>query len=133
MNAGLQRGLDLLSGINGPPAALQSMSVDNATGSGNAFAAANTKLNDAAGATSFSAKAFDATFPSRSGQVTTFQSTFGTSDANFTIGRIALHGTAAGSVSLSSTGLYGGVDQQSLTKTSSFTLIIQLNITASSA
>lgn len=133
VNQGLQIIGDRAANIGGPPAAIQAMGVDDATGAGNSFLAAHTKLNDRAGATQVSAKAMDATFPSRSGQVVTFQSTWGTGDANFTIGRISLHNVAFGSVTISSTNLVGGIDQQSLTKTSDFSLTISAKITFTSA
>lgn len=125
---GLGFAADILAGINGPPAKVQSMSVDD----GGAFAAGNTKLNDGAGFTQFVAVAMDATFPSRAGAVLSFQGTFSTSQGNFGIKRVALHNIAFGSVTASSATLFGGVDTQSLTKTSDFSLTLKVNITFTS-
>ncbi len=129
VNQGLQIALDRLANIGGPPAAIGAMSVDDGTGS---FAAANTKENDDGTVTQQAAVAFDATFPSRSGQVTSFQGTFGTGVGNFVIGRVSLHNTIPGSVSISSTTLYGGVSGLSITKTSAFSLTLTITITGTS-
>lgn len=128
VNQGLQVELDRLFAINGPPAAIQSMSVDDATG---AFAAGNTKLNDGAGFTQLVAQAFDST-ATRSAQTVSATTTYATGVANFTIRRVALHFAASGSVTASSTTLFGGVDGQSITKTSDFSLAITLQVTATS-
>lgn len=128
INQGLGIEGDLLFGINGPPAKLQTMSVDDATG---AFAAGNTKLNDAAGYTQLVAQAFDST-PTRSGQTVTCLSTYATGTANFTIRRVALHNTVSGSTTATSTGLWGGIDGQALTKTTDFSLTITVQTTFSS-
>jgi hypothetical protein len=112
---------------------IQSMAWDTGTGAGEAFAAGDTALN-AHGAVTVIAKAFDATFPSISGQVVTVQATLATTDFNGnTIGRISIHTAAFGSVTSSSTTLYGGVDQQSIAKTSDFSLVSQLTDTFTSA
>jgi hypothetical protein len=50
---------------------------------------------DLVAATNKLRKAMDATFPSRSGQVMTFKSTFGTGDANYLWNEIALFNAAA--------------------------------------
>lgn len=119
---------DLLFGINGPPAKLQTMAMDDATG---AFAAGNTKLNDAAGYTQLFAAAFDIT-PTRSGATVTCIMTAGTGSANFTIRRVSLHNTVAGSTTASSTGLWGGIDGQAITKTTDFSLATTVQVTFSS-
>ncbi|MFO1532792.1 MAG: hypothetical protein ABR562_03700 [Thermoplasmatota archaeon] len=128
LNQGLQFEGDLLYGINGPPAKLQTMAVDDATG---ALAAGNTKLNDRAGYTQLVAKAFDTT-PTRSAQTVTCITTFSTSEANFTIRAVTLHNTVAGSTTATSTGLWGGIDGQTFGKTSDFALAITLQVLFSS-
>jgi len=107
---------------------IQSMSVDDATG---AFAAANTKLDDGAGFTQEFDAAFDST-PTRSNQTISHVMTIPTGSGNFTIRRVALHDDTAANVTSSSTTLVGGVDNQSLTKTSDFTLAITMRITYTS-
>jgi hypothetical protein len=128
VNQGIGFDLDRLAAINGPPAAVQSMAVDD----GNPFTATDTKLNDQA-ATQVAAVGMDASFPSRAASVLSFQGTFATGVGNFTIKRISLHNIASGSVTLSSTTLYGGVDTQSITKTSAFSLTVKINVTGASA
>lgn len=107
--------------------AIQSMSVDD---QGTGFSATDDALDDA-GAVSNEADAdFDST-PSRSGETFSHTATFGTSEANFEIQRVALHNDTAANVSTSSTTLVGGVDGQSLTKTSDFSLTVTLDISYS--
>jgi hypothetical protein len=106
--------------------ALQSLAVDDrATG----FAAGDTSLNSPA---NVAVVAFDST-PTRSGQTVTHLGTFATGAANFIIKRISLHNAAFGSVTASSTTLYGGIDGQSITKTSDFTVTFTIRITQSDA
>ena len=128
-NQGLQVSGDRTAGINGPPAAYQAMAWDNATGAGNSFLAAHTKLNDRAGATLFTASGMDATFPSRASQTVSYQGTIpvGTFNGN-TIGRVSIHNIASGSVSLSSATLCVGIDQQSIAKTADFALSTKTDI-----
>lgn len=133
VNQGLQVAGDRIAGINGPPAAYQSMAWDNATGAGNTFLAAHTKLNDRAGATTVTASAMDATFPSRSGQVVSYQATIPAGTYNgTTIGRVSIHNIAAASVSLSSTTLCVGIDQQSILKSADFALTTLIQVTHTS-
>lgn len=132
VNQGLQNSAKETFGIAGG-AQVQSMAWDTGTTGTNAFAAGDTALNAHAAVTVI-AKAFDATFPSLSGQVVTCQATLATSDFNTnTIGRVSLHLAASGSVSSSSTTLYGGIDQQSIVKTSDFALVTQVTVTFASA
>lgn len=130
VNQGLQR-----LAINGSQASgfsssrfIQTMAVDDATG---AFAAAHTKLNDAAGFTQEFDAAFDAT-PTMSGQTVIHKMTIPTGSGNFTIRRVSLHDNAAASVDGTSATLVGGVDGQSIAKTSDFSLLIELRVTFSS-
>jgi hypothetical protein len=82
MNAGIQRMLDLLIGAGGQ--ALNStharVGVGNST---TAAAATQTDLQAAAGSGNRQFEVMDASFPSRSGQTLTFQSSFSTGEANF--------------------------------------------------
>lgn len=103
---------------------IMTMAVDDATG---AFAAANTKMNDGAGYT----QEFDqflTTFATRSGQTITHSTVIPTGSGNFTIRRISLHDDTATNVTSTSTSLVCGVDGQTLTKTSDFTMTPTLNL-----
>lgn len=129
-NGIVNRGLQVTGGITFATAdgfaAVQTMAVDNDTT--HAWAATDTAINTSRTAASFAAQAFDAT-PTRSGQTISMTTTFGTGTANFTIGGISLHNAAAGSVSLVSVTLYGGISQQSIQKTVSFSLAITIKVT----
>lgn len=103
---------------------IQVMAVDDAS---EAFLAADTKMNDGTGYTQEYDAAFDAT-PTESGQTITHIMTIPVGSGNFAIKRVSLHDDVAGTVSASSTSLVGGVDGQSLTKTSDFTLAITLKL-----
>ena len=106
---------------------IQTLSVDD---SSVAFAAGDTALDDGGAVANEYDLAFDAT-PTRAGQVITHIATVPTGQGNFTIRRIALHDNAAGSVSSSSDTLVVGIDGQSLTKTSDFTIEFTVTITYS--
>lgn len=109
---------------------IQTMSVDDQA---SAFQATDVDLDRAGGLTV--ANAFDATLdstPTESGQTITHIMTIPTGSGNFTIKRIALHDDTAANVSTSSNTLVAGVDGQSLTKTSDFTLAITLKLTYTS-
>lgn len=71
---------------------------------------------------------FDTT-PTRSGQTITHTSTIPTGSGNFVIRRVSLHNAASGSVTGSSDTLVAGIDSVNLTKTSDFTLEIQVDVT----
>lgn len=124
----VNRGLQVIGGRASNTAdafaAIQSMAVDDGT---SAFAAGHTALNATTTPSNFVAADFDAT-PTRSGQVVSHAVTFATTEANFAIKRISLHNAAAASVSVSSTTLVGGIDNQSLTKTSDFTLTLTVEL-----
>jgi hypothetical protein len=126
VNRGLQVTGGILSGTADAFAALQSLAVDDDT---DAFGSTDTTLGSPA---SVAVVAFDST-PTRSGQTVTHLGTFAVGAANFTIKRISLHNAASGSVSGSSTTLYGGIDGQSLTKTSDFTITFTIRITQTNA
>lgn len=121
-NQGLQVIGDRASGINGPPAAILSMSVDD---SATALAAGTTTLSSP---TNMLAKAFDATFPSRAAQTVSHKTTYEKTEANFTVKRVVLHNIAAGSVTGTSTNVIAGIDGQSLTKTSAFKLAFTIDL-----
>jgi hypothetical protein len=103
---------------------IQTMAVDDAS---EAFLAADTKMDDGTGFTQEFDAVFDAT-PTESGQTITHVMTIPTGSGNFTIKRISLHDDTAGNVTSSSATLVGGVDGQSITKTSDFTLQITLKL-----
>jgi hypothetical protein len=128
VNRGLQIIGERASGIT--QTAITSMSIDD---SSTAFAAGDTALNSGGAVTNEADADFDAT-PTRSSQTVSHVATFGTGVFNTNvIRRIALHNAAAASVSSSSTTLIAGVDGQSLTKNSSFSVTITLKITYTSA
>lgn len=106
---------------------LMTMSWDDSTV---AFAATDTALNTGGAVSNEFDQFFDA-FPTRSGQAVTHTSTIPTGSGNFTIKRVAIHDDTSTNVTTSSTTLCAGVDGQSLTKTSSFTLATSLVITYS--
>lgn len=109
-------------------AAVQSLSVDDATGN---FEAAHTAINGTGGTartiTNSAVQNFDAT-PTRSNQTVSCVTTLATGTANFTIKGVALHNITSGSVTTSSTTLFAGIAGQSITKTSSFSLAITLSV-----
>lgn len=109
---------------------IQVMSVDDSTVS---FAATDTALNSGGAVANEFDAAFDAT-PTESGTATiTHTMTIPTGSGNFTIRRIALHDDVAGTVSTSSTTLVAGIDDESLTKTSDFTLALTLTLVYTNA
>lgn len=126
VNRGLQVTGGRLSSTADAFAALQSMAVDD---SSTAFIASHTTLLSP---TNLAVNAFDAT-PTRSAQTVTHLCTFTTAQANFTIRRISLHNAAFGSVTGASVTLYGGVDGQSITKTSDFSVTFTLRISQTDA
>lgn len=117
---GLQDSLDMTFGITAQDA-VDAMGVSDY----GALIAATTNITSA---TNKVVNALDAT-PTRSGQTVTTIATFATGQANFTITTITLHNDGAAAY----TGVYGGVDNQSLTKTSDFSLTITMKVTYASA
>lgn len=105
---------------------IRTMSVDDGTV---AFASTHTALNSGGAITNEYDQALDAT-PTESGTATiTHVCTIPTGSGNFTIKRIALHDDTAANVTTSSTSLVCGIDGQTLTKTSDFSLAITMTIT----
>lgn len=102
---------------------IQTMSWDDLNA---AFAAGHDQLNDAGAITNAYDQALDGA-PTRTNQTISHISTIPTGQGNFTIRRVALHDDTAANVTTSSTTLVSGVDGQSLTKTSDFTLATTLN------
>lgn len=128
VNRGLQVIGKRASGITGgspTTSAIVAMVVDSGS---TGFVAGQTTI----GASTFDANAFDST-PTRTNQTVSHVATYGTGDANFTIRRVSLHNLAAGSITANTSSLIGGVDGQSLTKTTSFSLEITLNLTYTSS
>lgn len=103
---------------------IQTMSVDDSTV---AFAAGDTALNTGGAVTNMYDAALTSA-PARSGQTHPHIMTIPTGSGNFTIKRIALHDDTAANVTTSSTSLIAGVDGQTLSKTSDFTMTITLNL-----
>lgn len=118
-NTGLQTSLDLTFGI-GCETAIDAMGISDF----GCIAAGTTTI---AAATNKDVNSFDAT-PTRCAQTVSAVATFSTSEGNFTITTITLHNDGAGAF----TGVYGGIDNQSITKTTDFTLTITMNITYTS-
>lgn len=106
---------------------IQTMSVDDQA---SAFLASDQDLDRAGGLTVANAfdKVLDSTPTEAAPAVITHICTFATGEANFTIKRIALHDDTAANVTTSSNTLVAGVDGQSLTKTSDFTLAITVKL-----
>jgi hypothetical protein len=130
VNSGLQVIGQRASAINGPPAQIQTMAVDNGTAGSNSFLATHTALSNGGGTiNSIATQTFSAT--TSSAQTVQHFSLYGTAAANFQIGRVSLHNSATPTLSTAS--LIGGIDQQSLTKTTDFTLQIEVDISYTSA
>lgn len=92
------------------------------------FAATDTALNTSRTAPSnVYAQNFDAT-PTRSSQTISMTTTLATGVSNYTIKGIALHNITSASVSASSTTLFAGIAGQSITKNSTFSLAITLQV-----
>lgn len=126
VNRGLQMIGNRASGLTGAnSSAMVTMVVDSKAV---AFVAGDTTI----AASTFRAKAFDAT-PTRTNQTVSHVTTYTSTQANFTIRRVSLHNSAAASVSSNSASLIGGVDNQSLAKTTSFSLEITLQLTYTSS
>lgn len=104
---------------------IQTMAVDN---SATAFVAGATTLGSPG---SIFDQGFDAT-PSTATDSTsatiTHITTYGTANANFTIQRVSLHDSSSTGVTGSSVTLVAGIDAQSLTKTTDFTMAITLRL-----
>ena len=126
VSQGLQRIADTISRTSGYSVSryIQTLSIDD---SAVAFTAGDTALNSGGAVTNEFDVAFDST-PTRSGQTVTHLATIPTGSGNFTIKRIALHDDTAANVTSSSTTLVGGVDGQTLVKTSSFSITFTLTI-----
>jgi hypothetical protein len=107
---------------------IQTMSVDD---SSVAFAAGHTALNSGGAVTNEDDVALAT--PTRTGQVISHVGTFGTGVANFTIRRVALHDDTIGNVTTSSTTLVAGIDGQSFTKSSDFSMVFTLTISYADA
>lgn len=123
VNQGLQR-----IGINASQATgyaagryIRSMAVDD---SATAFTATTTTLGSP---TNEADVDLDST-PSIAAQTVTHVATFGTGVANFNIKRISLHDDTAANVTGSSSTLVAGIDGQSLTKTSDFSMTITVTV-----
>lgn len=96
---------------------------DNTTG----FAAGNTKLNDAGSIATFVTNITSNT--TVGSQTIQFEATITTAQFNgATIKRIALHNAATANITTASGTLYGGVDAQTIAKTSDFALITRLQV-----
>jgi len=105
---------------------LQTISVDDQA---SAFLSTDQDL-DRAGGLTVSNEFDQAISPAatRSAQTVTHQTTIPTGSGNFTVKRIAIHNDTAANVTTASNTLVSGVDGQSLTKTSDFTLLITLKL-----
>lgn len=123
-NQGLSVGLRRIYNISSE-VAVQKIAVDD---SSTAFTPTDTALNSGGAVSNVFGRAIDT--KAETGQTATVDITLATSEGNFTIRRISTHNTA-GSVTASSTTLCAGVDAQSLTKNSDFTLRIELEHSAS--
>lgn len=93
-------------------------------GVGDSSSATTAGMTDLQAATNKLRVAMDATFPSRSGQVSTWKSTFGTSQANWQWNEVALFNHAS-----TGTMLARGVVASPFTKTSALSIIQSYTIT----
>lgn len=107
----------------------QTMSIDD---SSNAFAAGDTALNTGGAVTNEFDQILTAATVVRTNQSVAHQTVVPTGSGNFTTRRVAVHDDTAANVTTSSTTLMGGVDGQSLTKTSDFTMTPVLTFTYTS-
>jgi len=118
------------SGAGPTYSASRQIQVGSVDDSSVAFAAGDTALNTGGAV----ATMFDQVLvtPTRTGQVITHTWTIATGSGNFTIRRIALHDDTTANVSDSSATLVAGIDGQTLTKTSDFTLQLTVTLTYTS-
>lgn len=105
---------------------IQTMMVDDSTV---AFAAGDTAANTGGAVTNAFDKVLDATPTEAAPAVISHVMTLLTTDYNQTVKRISLHDDVAATVTTSTSTLVGGVDAQSLLKTTDFSLAITLKIT----
>ena len=129
----VNRGLQVIgrraSGItSGTPTTgtIQTMAVDDGS---TAFAAAHTTLLSP---TNLFDKSFDAT-PTISSQTVSHVMTVPAGSGNFTIRRISLHNDTTSAVTGASSRLVAGIDGQSLTKTSDFSMTITVSLSYTSS
>lgn len=128
-NSGLEQSGKRIAGI-APTTHIQSMSWDNATGAARAFAAGDAALNTGGVVVAAFSPTSNTTVGSQTIQ---FEATLTTAQFNGNnIGRIALHFAATAAATTATSFLYGGIDQQTIQKTSEFSLITLLQITYSS-
>lgn len=130
VNQGLQTIGERASFVTPTFGRIQTISVDDQS---SAFLATDQDLDRAGGLTV--TNMFDQAIspdPTRSSQTISHITTIPTGSGNFTIRRIALHNDTAANVSTSSNTLVAGVDGQSLTKTSDFTITFTLKLTYTS-
>ena len=120
VNQGLQESLDNEWGLQALDA-IDAMCVSN-------FGTLSSTTTTVAAATSKDANGLDAG-TSRTNQTVTVTATWGTGEANFQITTVTLHRDGVGAF----TGVYGGVDGQSVTKTVDFSLKITMTDTRTSA
>lgn len=128
VNRGLQVLLGIAFGTADSFATIQSFGIDDNASN---FAAGDTALNTSRGAvTNALGKSFAST-PTRSAQTVTYTATYTTSDFNtFTVKGISIHNVTGASVTASSTSLIAGIAvNQSIAKTSSFSLQITATMT----
>lgn len=134
LNNGLQRigcqASQATSGTGPTYSATRQIQVGSVDDSTVAFAAADTALNTGGAVTTM----FDQVLltPTRATQVITHTWTIAVGSGNFTIRRVALHDDTTTNVTTSSTTLVAGIDGQSLTKTTDFTLQFTVTLTYTS-
>jgi hypothetical protein len=123
VNQGLENSGKLLAGIAGSTVIASMAWDDNTTG----FAATNTKLNDAGAIATFITNITSNT--TVGSQTIQWEATLTTAQFNgASVKRISLHHGATAVVTTASTTLYGGVDAQTIAKTSDFSLITRLQV-----
>jgi hypothetical protein len=125
---------NVFAGILTSAKPVSSMSWDSGTGAGNALASTDSALNAHGAIASFAVNALDAastlTGSTATPPTATLQGTLTTAQlATVTIGRIILHQDTSANVTTASNTIWGGVDQQSILKTTEFQLVSQLQCT----
>lgn len=107
---------------------IQTLSIDDQA---SAFINTDLSLNRSGGLTVTNEfdQALNTNTRAGSTQIVSHSTTIPTGSGNFTIRRIALHDDTATNVTTSSETLVAGIDGQSLTKTSDFTMTITVTLT----
>lgn len=126
---GLEHTARRISGLV-PSTFIQTMMWDNATGAANAITAAHQAANSPGAIVALWNATTNTISTASATPVVSYIGTLTTAQFNGnTIGRITLHLAATAAVTTASTFLYGGIDQQTIAKTSEYSLVTQIDVT----